>query len=155
MAWPWKFFVVSLLFPLAVCAQQPIPTPKAIQFERGKIGLGGKVLRVELAKTSAEHAHGLMFRFRLPEDEGMLFIFESEDRRSFWMKNTYIDLSIGYFNKEKVLVDIQEMKGTSVMESMPPSYPSAKPAMYALEMTKGWFTKNKIKIGDRFQFLSR
>jgi uncharacterized membrane protein (UPF0127 family) len=96
-----------------------------------------------------------MFRKSMPENDGMLFIFSQEDTRYFWMKNTYIDLSIGYFDKEKALIDIQEMKATSMMETRPPSYPSAKPAMYALEMNKGWFAKNKVKLGEKFQFSSR
>ncbi|MGZ3745991.1 MAG: DUF192 domain-containing protein [Pseudobdellovibrionaceae bacterium] len=126
-----------------------------IVFEKGKIKLAGKTISVELAKTQAQHERGLMFRKNLPENEGMLFVFNNEETRYFWMKDTFVDLSIGYFNKEKVLVDIQEMKATSVLESRPPSYPSALPAMYALEMKKGWFTKNKLKIGQKFQFSSR
>ena len=42
---------------------------------------------------------------------------------------------------------------TSVMELNLPTYPSAGPAMYALEMTEGWFAKNKIKIGSNFEFM--
>ena len=69
------------------------------------------------------------------------------------MKNTFLDLSIGYFNKNRTLVDVQEMRAmNSVMTEELPSYTSAKPAMYALEMTKGWFTKNKIKPGAKFEF---
>ena len=84
-----------------------------------------------------------MYRNSLPKDEGMLFIFDEERTLSFWMKNTYIDLAIAYFDKNQKIVDIQEMKATnSLMLEEPPSYPSAKPALYALEMNSGWFKKN-------------
>ncbi|HEY8272701.1 MAG TPA: DUF192 domain-containing protein [Pseudobdellovibrionaceae bacterium] len=129
--------------------------PTDITFEKGKITLGGKTILVEIAKNHTQYERGLMFRKNLPENEGMLFIFDEEEIRYFWMKNTYIDLSIGYFDKKMGLVDIQEMKAPSVLESRPPSYPSAKPAMYALEMKKGWFTKNKIKIGQKLRISSR
>jgi uncharacterized membrane protein (UPF0127 family) len=84
----------------------------------------------------------------------MLFIFENEQILSFWMKNTFIDLSIAYIDKNKKIVDIQEMKATNqMMVGDLPSYPSAKPAMYALEMNKGWFKKNKIEIGQALYFV--
>jgi uncharacterized membrane protein (UPF0127 family) len=93
-----------------------------------------------------------MFRNSLGEDEGMLFIFNNEETRFFWMKNTLIDLSIAYFNKGGTLVDIQEMKsGKGIAEASLPSYASAQPAKYALEMNKGWFDKNKIKLGTKLK----
>ncbi|WP_413289541.1 DUF192 domain-containing protein [Bdellovibrio sp. HCB337] len=147
----WKFFVVSLCFLFA----GSIASAKDVTFEKEKITLNGKTLTVEIAESPAQHEHGLMFRKNMAKDEGMLFIFKTEDYRYFWMKNTYIDLSIGYFDKDKTLVDIQEMRATSALETRPPSYPSAKPAMYALEMNKEWFKKNNVKIGHKFSFSSR
>lgn len=121
-------------------------------FEFKKITLDGKTLVVEVAQTPEQHEQGLMFRKKLKPDEGMLFIFQDEQIRFFWMKNTLIDLSIGYFNKEGVLVDIKEMKaGKGLPDFSLPSYPSAAPAKYALEMNKGWFARNKIKIGSKLK----
>ncbi len=119
-----------------------------VKFEKAVIELAGKKIKVEIAQTMEQHERGLMFRKSLGPDEGMLFVFDYEQPLSFWMKNTLINLSIGYFDKVKRLVDIQEMKATSVMEQNPPSYPSKAPAMYALEMSQGWFSKNKIKLGS-------
>lgn len=151
----WKFFVASLLV-VSVVQAESLPGPRPdVTFKKEKITLGGKTIPVELAETPEQHERGLMFRKSMPENEGMLFVFSNEDVRYFWMKNTFIDLSIGYFDREKTLIDIQEMKSASMMETRPPSYPSAKPAKYALEMNKGWFTKNKVKLGQKFQFSSR
>jgi uncharacterized membrane protein (UPF0127 family) len=69
------------------------------------------------------------------------------------MKNTYISLSIGYFNNQKTLVDIQKMQPVSMLQTKIPSYESKKPARYALEMNHGWFEKNKINIGAKFKFI--
>lgn len=125
-----------------------------ISFEKEKIKIGSKIVQVEIAKTPDQHQYGLMNRNSLPENNGMLFIFENEQTLSFWMKNTFIDLSIAYIDKNKQIVDIQEMKATNqMMVGDLPSYPSVKPALYALEMNKGWFKKNKIKVGQKFNFI--
>lgn len=152
MGSPLRLFLV--LFSL-VSLKAGLCFGSEIHFEKAKILLAGKSISIEIAKTPSEHAHGLMFRKKLGSDEGMLFVFENEEIRHFWMKNTLIDLSIGYFDKDKVLVDIQEMTATSLLDVKPPSYPSAKPAMYALEMNKGWFRRNGLKIGQKFQLLKR
>ncbi|KHD88612.1 MAG: hypothetical protein OM95_08725 [Bdellovibrio sp. ArHS] len=126
----------------------------ATPFKTRSIKVGNKTLVVEIAETADQHERGLMFREKLGENEGMLFIFKNEETRFFWMKNTLIDLSIGYFDRNGTLVDIQEMKtGKGIPDVQLPSYPSAKPAKYALEMQKGWFEKNKIKIGAKLQLL--
>ncbi len=94
-----------------------------------------------------------MFRSSLPQNEGMIFEFDSPQILQFWMKNTFIDLDIGYFDSDKKLIDIFQMKASSVMTKTPDVYPSHDVAQYALEMNQGWFAKNKIKVGDRFQWI--
>lgn len=124
----------------------------ATEFKKKKITLGSKTLVVEIAETPDQHERGLMFRDKMGPDEGMLFIFKNEETRFFWMKNTLIDLSIGYFDKSGTLIDVQEMvSGKGVPDPQLPSYASAKPAKYALEMSKGWFDKNKVKIGTKLK----
>ncbi len=102
---------------------------------------------VEVAQTPEERAHGLMSRKHLGKDEGMLFIFETEDYHGFWMKNTLIPLSIAFIDKEGRIVWVTDMKPLSLESHLPP-----KPILYALEMNKGWFTKNSVKVGDVVRF---
>jgi uncharacterized membrane protein (UPF0127 family) len=117
-----------------------------------RLVIGGQTLLVEIADTEATRTKGLMFRKSLKDTEGMLFIFDQEEELSFWMKNTFIPLSIGYFNKSKKLIDIQDMAPVaSEMQTDLPSYPSKEPAMYALEVPKGWFKKNKVHLGAVFR----
>ncbi|MBX3019310.1 MAG: DUF192 domain-containing protein [Bdellovibrionaceae bacterium] len=126
-----------------------------IKFPKEKIKLGGKTITVEVARSNEQLAHGLMYRTQMGENDGMIFIFPDVDTRSFWMKNTFIPLSIGFFDEDKILVDIQDMEAVkSEMVTTPPSYVSAKPAKYALEMNRGWFLKNSIKVGAKFEGLS-
>ena len=107
----------------------------------------GREIRVEVAKTPEEKAKGLMWRKHLGRDEGMLFIFENEDYHGFWMKDTLIPLSIAFIDKEGRIVKIAEMKPLTLESHTPP-----KPILYALEMNKGWFSANGIKIGDIVRF---
>lgn len=131
-----------------------------VQFKNSKISLidqsgKAKIILVELAESNEQHEQGLMFRKKLKPNQGMLFVFSNEDIRNFWMKNTLIDLSIGYFNKDKKLIDIQEMKSvTSILQVDLPSYPSKLPAQFALEMDSHWFSKNNIKEGSVFKFVN-
>ena len=74
----------------------------------------GFEITAKLAITPKEHERGLMFVTHLPENEGMLFVFDQEQPQSFWMKNTLIDLDI-------VFIDAQK-RVTSVADQMPHSY---------------------------------
>jgi uncharacterized membrane protein (UPF0127 family) len=105
-------------------------------------------VRVEIADEPEEQATGLMNRTALGEDRGMLFVFPSEEDRSFWMKDTLIPLSIAYMDSEGRIVDIQDMKA---LDDDPPHYVSAEPARYALEVNKGFFNERGIQVGDRVE----
>ncbi len=108
---------------------------------------GEKVeVRVEIADDDAERARGLMHRTALAENRGMLFVFRREEQLSFWMKDTLIPLSIAFIDSEGRIVDIQNMKP---LDDDPPSYVSAEPARYALEVNRGFFEERGVEVGDR------
>ncbi len=98
---------------------------------------------VEIADTNAERQRGLMERDELAEDAGMLFVFDREEPRSFWMRNTRIPLSIAYIDAEGRIVDIKDMEP---FDETP--VPSAEPAQYALEVNQGFFAEQGIEVGD-------
>jgi len=149
------FSAILLAFYLILPAYAQTDSPGTnIQFEQRRIRIGEKTVTVEIADTDEKRARGLMFRKSLPKDHGMLFVFDSEQVLSFWMKNTLIPLSIGFFDKDKKLIDIQEMVPAVAGDMFPRTYKSSKPAMYALEMEKGWFSENGIKLGATFSFVS-
>ncbi len=110
--------------------------------------LGASQLDIEIADTQSRRNQGLMYRKELAENKGMLFVYEEPDIVYFWMKNTYIPLTIGFFDEEKVLTQIEDMEPTN--SPTPPIYKSKKMTKYALEVTRNWFKKNKISIGDKF-----
>lgn len=112
------------------------------------VELGGKRFIVEIADTREKQALGLMFRDSMPADQGMLFIFPREAPRSFWMKNTRIPLDIMYFNENLEMVSISA-DTPPCRVSRCPSYPSAAPAMYVLELNAGAASALGVAAGDR------
>lgn len=114
------------------------------------IRIQNEYLTVELARTESERAFGLMSRKELPDGTGMLFIYEKPAILSFWMKNTRIPLSIGFFDAGRRLINILDMNppvGTGL-----PVYQSASPALYALEVPQGWFKNHGVKPFMRFEW---
>ena len=105
-------------------------------------------LKVEIADTVESQTRGLMFRDKLDENSGMIFVFGNETIREFWMMNTYIPLNIAYINRQGIINEIYYMRplDTSIR------YPSQLPAMYALEVNKDWFKKNNISEGSKVIF---
>lgn len=102
-------------------------------------------IEIELAISRDQKNKGLMFRKKMDLNSGMLFVYNKEKYLNFWMKNTYLPLSIAYIDRNGIIKQILRMKplDTSI------TYPSMYPVKYALEMNSGWFKKNGIKTGDR------
>lgn len=105
-------------------------------------------IKVEIADTVETRQKGLMNRASIPADQGMLFIFEKEQKMSFWMKNTTIPLSIAYISKSGTIKEIHHMEPLSEK-----SVKSTYTVLYALEMNQGFFDENGITPGDQVQFL--
>jgi hypothetical protein len=109
-------------------------------------------VKVKIASTPDEQAKGLMNTqgqspINLPDNEGMLFIYNREEILTFWMKNTSLPLSIAFIDKNKKIIDIHKMKPNDKSQVR-----SGMPAKYALEVNQGWFSKNNIKAGDEVMF---
>jgi uncharacterized membrane protein (UPF0127 family) len=100
---------------------------------------------VELALSTRQRARGLMFRERLADDVGMLFLYDSEDRRHMWMKNTMVPLDMLFFDKNGGITRIEH-------EARPYSkrpISSGGPAQGVLELAGGTARGLGIVAGDR------
>jgi len=104
-------------------------------------------IEVEIADELQEQIKGLMFRQDLDWNDGMLFVYESERKQSFWMKNTLIPLDMLFIDSNFKIIDIKENVQPCKIESCP-SYPSRFPAKYVLEVNATFVMMNNIKIGD-------
>lgn len=103
-----------------------------------------KGIDVEIAETDETRHTGLMFRDKMEETQGMLFIFPDEDYQSFYMKNTILPLDIIFINAKKQIVKIY--KNTTPFSET--SLPAGKPTMYVVEVNAGFSDKYNIKEGD-------
>jgi uncharacterized membrane protein (UPF0127 family) len=105
---------------------------------------------VELAKTSAEQEKGLMGRTDLTVNKGMLFIFNSEDKYSFWMKDTKIELDIIWLDARGKVIKIQQAEPCKSSDC--PNYTPDENAKYVLEINHG-AASDVIKLGSVAKFL--
>ena len=111
------------------------------------LGNGGtEIVRIsiEIADSDQERTQGLMGRTRIGEKEGMLFIFEDEFERSFWMANTPLPLDILFVNSSKEIVKIHRHTQPYSEESLP----SNSPAQYVVEVNAGFTDKYGIAEGQ-------
>jgi uncharacterized membrane protein (UPF0127 family) len=104
-------------------------------------------LEVELAITQESRSKGLSGRKNLPEGSGMLFLFEEAQICHFWMKDTLVPLSIGFFDKDKNLIEWKDMPLPG--EKKLTFVSSSKPTLYALEVPLGWFARHDIQPGAK------
>ncbi|WP_042148026.1 DUF192 domain-containing protein [Paucisalibacillus sp. EB02] len=116
-----------------------------------KIRSGNREIRlnVKIADTQRKMEKGLMFVERLPENEGMLFVFLRKRYGGFTMKNTLIPLSIAFLDSDGVILKILDMEPCK--ENICPTYDPKLSYRYAIEVNLGWFEKNQIKEGDYVQ----
>lgn len=114
------------------------------------IYLKNQPIRVEIADTEALRAKGLSGRKSLAQDEGMLFIFQSPSRYTFWMKDMHFPLDFIWINKDTV-VDITENVSPPVDfgSSALPRYKPLEPVDKVLEVNAGIVESSNIQIGDK------
>ena len=105
--------------------------------------IGSHTLTVEVASTPDTRETGLMNRFSLQQDHGMLFIFEAPQPLAFWMKDTYVPLSIAFVDRNGRIVNIEDMRPRDEA-----THWSKGPALYAIETRQGWVAAKGIGAGD-------
>lgn len=106
------------------------------------LSIGMFRIQAEVADSQGARMTGLMNRRTMPQHAGMLFVFEQPQRHCFWMKNTFIPLSIAFIDDAGTIVNIADMQPQSE-----DSHCAAKAVRYALEMNQGWFRSKGIGPG--------
>lgn len=135
--------------PLALLVATVIALPAnaaqtVVELPTTPLTINGHKITAEVAKTTEQVTTGLMFRFSLKPDHGMVFVFDRSEQRAFWMKNTFIPLSIAFVAPDGRILNIDDMAPQDETTHL-----SKGPAMYAIEMRKGWFAERGIRAGDR------
>ncbi len=101
-------------------------------------------LTVELATTEAQREQGLMLRQKMDDSQGMFFFFREDETIGFWMKNTYLPLSIAYLDKDGTILEIRDAKPLDETILTP-----SKPYRDVLEVNQGWFDRHKLGVGSK------
>ena len=101
-------------------------------------------LDLEIPSTPEAFSAGLMFRESLGKDSGMLFVFKEVGEKSFHMTNTTIPLDIAFINEDGIIESIKELKPLDETHV----FSDAK-VLYAIEVNRGWFTENNVRVGDK------
>jgi uncharacterized membrane protein (UPF0127 family) len=133
--------VLASLIAAPTSAASPVLSTRTLTIHGAK-------LTVEVAATPQTRETGLMNRFSLPQDHGMLFVFEGSEPRAFWMKNTYIPLSIAFVDSTGRILNIEDMRPRDESTQW-----SRGPAMYAIEVRQGWFAEKGVQPGDAVEGL--
>lgn len=124
-------------FVIPAAAQEP-----QTNLPRVKLSAGMHLIDAQVAQTPGQREIGLMFREQMPQNEGMLFVFEQPSEQCFWMRNTLLPLTAAFIADDGTLVNLADMKPRTL-----DSHCSAKPVRYVLEMNVGWFARKGIKPG--------
>lgn len=134
---PALLFFAVFLAGASGCSADPSPA---------ELFIGSHRFTVEIADTEESRARGLMFRQSLPQQHGMLFVFPDDSRRSFWMRDTSIPLSIAFIRRDGVITEIYDMQPYSLEPVN-----SVAEVRFALEVNQGEFRRLGIRPGDRVQ----
>ncbi|SHM33676.1 DUF192 domain-containing protein [Vreelandella subglaciescola] len=108
-------------------------------------------LSVEVAKTPAQRAQGLMGRRQLGAEHGMLFVYTrlQRARSAFWMYRTLIPLDIAFIDGDGRIVSLQTMPPCASDDSAQcPTYSPGSAYHAALEVNAGYFAERGISEGD-------
>ncbi|GAB6112318.1 DUF192 domain-containing protein [Desulfomicrobium salsuginis] len=138
--------VLALLLPLSSAGAQGQATAGQPQLglPRGDIIIGGHAVQVQVAGTDEARQTGLMFRAHMPEDEGMLFVYDFPRVRCMWMQNTLIPLTAAFLDGGGRILGFADMEPLTTQ-----AHCSPEPASFVLEMNEGWFARRGVAAGDK------
>jgi uncharacterized membrane protein (UPF0127 family) len=141
--------------PVEIISELPATPPKPVFRKDGELRFinakSNKVvttIEIEVVDNDAEREQGLMYRDTMAENAGMLFLMETEEMQAFWMKNTILPLDIMFADSDRRIVSIHKNCTPYSLDQIP----SAKPALYVVEVNAGFTQKHSIKVGDLISF---
>jgi uncharacterized membrane protein (UPF0127 family) len=130
------------LFILALAGGVQAQETPQLDLPRIRLSAGIHLIDTQLAMAPDQRSKGLMFRREMPQNEGMLFVFEQASRQCFWMKNTLLPLTAAFVADDGTITNLENMAPQTTN-----THCSVKPVRFVLEMNQGWFAKRGIKAG--------
>lgn len=141
--------VVVILGALFIYTREPkidSVLSEYMRYETGNISVFGKDVPVYLADNPRIRTRGLSNKTYLPENEGMLFVFENPAQYSFWMKDMNFSIDMVWIDEEGKVVFVKE-------DVSPDTYPTlftpTDPALYVLELNAGYARDLGLTVGTK------
>lgn len=148
-----RFLILALLTgsavladSMAACAQDPPPSPAIADGPvpgAAWVIFGVDTVAVEVAATAQQRSRGLSNREAVPAGTGMLFVFERTEERTFWMRDTLVDLDIAFLDEGYQVLEILRMEAETL-----DLHDSSVPVFMALEVPGGWFAEHGVGVGS-------
>lgn len=127
---------------------QLLPSTAAHALDTISASVKGHTLSLEVARTEAQRAQGLMYRREMARDAGMLFVFPTTEIHEFWMKNTPLSLDMIFLDEHKAVVGVAP-------NTIPYSTRRVlviNPSRYVIEVNAGVAKKLGIELGTKVEF---
>lgn len=152
---PNLLFILCFVLFLAACKEdKKVIKQTEITFKKeGELSIFKSdsiqiVLDIEIADTDFDVQTGLMYRDSIEDNQGMLFVFDDEEPRFFYMKNTQIPLDLIFISENKKIVSFQK----NAQPFNENSLPSNAPAKYVLEVNAGLVDTWGLNIQDSINY---
>ena len=138
------FAMASLLIPQSWAEAPAVKREESASPKTTEVALDGHRITVEVADTEASREKGLSGRVSISPNTGMLFVFDTQEPQSFWMKNTHFDLDLAFFDAGARLIEYTQLQAGDER-----IYTSRLPVLYVLELPVGWLDSHNIELGDQ------
>lgn len=136
------FLIIGVFYKIAILNKSKINIENIVT-------INGKNIKVDIADIPLKQQQGLSYRKDLCSECGMLFIFNDEKVRTFWMKDMNFNIDIIYMDKDKKVQDIYSNVPKEGYYNNPPIiYPSTRPSQYVLELNANKSKELNIMPGD-------
>ncbi|MBT6401201.1 DUF192 domain-containing protein [candidate division WWE3 bacterium] len=154
-----KTVILATLFATIIFTAFALYTiKKGREYNPASVEINGHIVYVEVANSTTSRAKGLMYKDYLGPEEGMFFVFPTEDKHRFWMANTYIPLDIIWISSDNRIVHIEEnvpsCDKTGKLQALCITYKPDKNAKFVLEVNAGWSQEKGISLGDVVKMIS-
>ncbi|HEY9676443.1 MAG TPA: DUF192 domain-containing protein [Drouetiella sp.] len=144
---------VAILSALAILTA--LPLAQAAQAKAPTVKLGDTEVKLEVAASEAEIERGLMYRTSLPEDQGMVFLFQPPRPVNFWMAHCFISLDMVFVKNGKVIKVFENVPPCRAQSERDcPTYPEGAglEVNQVVEVSAGFAKRHNVKVGDPVSF---
>jgi len=154
MKWIWIILIMAGMFGFGYLFENKETKIADMQNLAGTNKIRGVPIDIEIADTDKERIKGLSGRKNLEENEGLLFVFDTEGYHGIWMKDMNFNIDIAWLDKNKKIIHIEKNVSPKTYPKVFYAFEEEKPilSLYVLETKSDFFEKANIKVGDLFEF---